>query len=72
MKLVRVKKGEVAAVYADVNFAVYKNGKMRGVFFRDAGLGDEWRVMLVMTLMALLEGNELTRIWLLGTFDEYV
>lgn len=33
MKLVRVKKGEVVAVHADVNFAVYKNGKMRGGFF---------------------------------------
>jgi len=63
MKLVRVKKGEVVAVYADVNFAVDKNGKMRGVFL-DEGLGGEWRVMIVMTLMALLEGKEVTRIWL--------
>jgi hypothetical protein len=39
MKLVRVKKGEVVAVYADVNFAAYKNGKMRGFFWmRDWGV----------------------------------
>jgi hypothetical protein len=27
MKLVRVKKGEAVAVYADINFAVYKTGR---------------------------------------------
>ena len=41
MKLVRVKKGEVVAVYVGINFAVYKNGKMREIFFfwmRDWGM----------------------------------
>ena len=57
MKLVRVQTREVVAAYADVSFALYKRGKMA---FLDRGngregLGDEWRVMVIMTLLAILE-----------------
>jgi hypothetical protein len=63
MKLVRVKTGEVVAVCADVSFAWCKRGK---VAFLDTmgkgngGLGDEWRVMVVMTLLVILEERRIT------------
>ena len=57
MKLVRLQTGEIVATYADVSFALYKRGKM--VFLDEGegreGLGDQWRVMVVMTLLAMLE-----------------
>jgi hypothetical protein len=56
MKLIRVQTDEVFAVYADVRFAVQKRGKMA---FLETGkgqdLGSEWRIMVVMTSMAILE-----------------
>lgn len=58
MKLIRVKTGQVVTVYADVSFAVQKRGKMS---FLETGkeqdLGDEWRIMVVMTLMVILEAR---------------
>jgi hypothetical protein len=56
MKLIKTQTDEVLAVYADVRFAVKKRGKMS---FLETGkgedLGSEWRIMVFMTLMAILE-----------------
>lgn len=58
MKLVRVKTGEVVAAYADVSCAWTKKGK---ICFLGTDLGDEWRVMVVMSLVALLEARRRSR-----------
>ena len=57
MKLVRVKTGEVVAAYADVSCAWTKKGK---ICFLGTDLGDEWRVMVVMTLLVILEERGIT------------
>ncbi|KAH7384897.1 hypothetical protein BKA64DRAFT_646338 [Cadophora sp. MPI-SDFR-AT-0126] len=57
MELVRVRSGRVVAVYVSVNLAVRKKGKMRVLREDGDGLGREFEMMAVMSLVAILEAQ---------------
>ena len=48
----RINTGETVAVYNSVGFAVCKVGK---IAFLEQGLGDEWRTMVLLSLITILE-----------------
>lgn len=51
MSLKPLRTGETVAVYTGVAFAGCRVGRMA---FSEEGLGDEGRVMVVLTLMSIL------------------
>ncbi|PVH82730.1 hypothetical protein DL98DRAFT_530108 [Cadophora sp. DSE1049] len=57
MKLVRVRNGRIVAVYASMSCAVRKRGKMRIWMGEGDGLGREFELMAVMSLVAILEAQ---------------
>jgi len=54
MKLMRVATDQVVAAWAKPNSGTKKKGKLR-FMARDTGeLGDEWEIMAVMSIVAIL------------------
>jgi hypothetical protein len=55
MKLIIVKTGKAMALYAKVSFAKKKIGRMK--FLPGKGYGDDFKIMAVMSLLAILEAE---------------